>query len=292
MASSVFMSAENAGTGDGMAMSRTALQAERYTVRSVARALAMLEMLADAGRDGLSGSEIAEASGLSKSAAFAVLQTMLAAGVVADSGSGQNRRYHLGMALTRLDDLAREQVSIREIARPVLERLSAALRVSVRLGVLQGNRASVIDRVDAPSGLRIDLRMGDQELLHCTAIGKAMLAAMTDSDAAARLVGEKLARQTPHTIVDMPGLLTHLAVVRARGYAVDDEEDFEGILCIGAAVRDGREAPAAAISVTMLKAGLSSRRIAQVGTALAKGAAGISQRLGSVAVAADDAPAQ
>lgn len=257
--------------------------AERYTVRSVARALNMLEMLAGAPRGGCTVTEVAGASGVSKSAAFAVLQTMLAAGFVSDSGSGPNRRYYIGMSLTRLGDLAREQVPLIERARPVLEQVSADLRVSVRLGVLDGNRVSMLDRIDSASGLRIDLRMGDRELLHCTAVGKAILASLTNAVAGELLHQETLARQTPNTIVDLPALLAHLNSIRARGYAIDDEEDFEGIVCIGSALHDGTGAPIGAISVTMLKAGLTNKRITHVGETLVNAAAQISGRLGHVA---------
>src|SRR5882757_797389 len=97
---------------------------ERYTVRSVSRALAILDELGSAPQGGRSVTEIAEKSGLSKSATFAVLQTMIAANFVADWGTGQNRRYHLGMALARLGDIAREQLSVRQVARPVIQQLA------------------------------------------------------------------------------------------------------------------------------------------------------------------------
>lgn len=253
---------------------------DRYKVHSVARALHMLELLAEPpGDDGLGVTEIAEATGLSKSAAFAVLQTLLDGGYVADSGAGQQRRYHLGRALTRLGDRARSQTPLREVARPTLRRLADDLGLSVRLGVLQDEEIGVVDRVDAHGGLRIDLRMGDRELLHTTAIGKAILAARPESDVRRILGRRKLARRTPQTITDLATLLAHLQVVRERGYAIDDEEDFQGIICIGAAVRDHTGTADAAISVTTLKAGLTAERLATIGQALVAGAGDISAAL-------------
>ncbi len=253
----------------------------RYTVQSVARALGVLDVLAESNSaGGWSVTEIAEATGLSKSAAFALLQTLLSAGYVADSGSGQSRRYRLGRALTRLGDLAREQTPIREIARPTLQHLAVELGLSVRLGVRQGIGAVIIDRVDAVGGLRIDLRMGDRELLHCTAVGKAILAGYHDAEVVEILGMSLLKRQTPHTITDLKQLLKHLAVVRERGFAVDDEEDFEGITCIGAGIRDNTGQAVAALSVTTVKARLSKKRIDEIGGALMVGAASVSKALG------------
>ncbi len=254
---------------------------DRYKVQSVARALHMLELLAEPpGDDGLGVTEIADATGLSKSAAFAVLQTLLDGGYVADSGTGQQRRYHLGRALTRLGDRARSQTPLREIALPVLRRLAEELRLSVRLGVLLEDGVAVIERVDAPGGLRIDLRMGDRELLHTTAVGKAILAAGTDQEAKAMLGSRALIRRTPNSITDIDALLAHLDTIRARGYAVDDEEDYEGIICIGAAIRDHTDRATAALSVTTLKAGLTAEHLATLGTSLVGGAAEISTALG------------
>ena len=255
--------------------------AERYKVHSVARALHMLETLAEPSADGgLSVTEIGETVGVSKSAAFAILQTLLHAGYVADSGVGQHRRYRLGRALTRLGDRARSQTPLREIALPVLRRLAEELRLSVRLGVLLEDGVAVIERVDAPGGLRIDLRMGDRELLHTTAVGKAILAAGTDQEAKAMLGSRALIRRTPNSITDIDALLAHLDTIRARGYAVDDEEDYEGIICIGAAIRDHTDRATAALSVTTLKAGLTAEHLATLGTSLVGGAAEISTALG------------
>ena len=261
---------------------------ERYTVRSVARAFGILEELASAPQEGRSVTEIAETSGLSKSATFAALQTMISMNFVADSGSGQNRRYRLGMALARLGDLAREQISIGTAARPVLQQLADDLGASVRLGILDGDHVSMVDRVDSPSGLRIDLRMGNEELLHSTAVGKAILAAFDDSDAAALLGAGPLAKQTSHTLTSPAAVLKDLRVIRARGYSIDDQEDFDGVLCVGAVIRDSTGNPAGALSVTMLKARATREWVDEVGTALALGAQQISGRLGYLAV--DAAP--
>ena len=255
---------------------------ERYTVRSVSRALAILDELGSAPQGGRSVTEIAEKSGLSKSATFAVLQTMIAANFVADWGTGQNRRYGLGMALARLGDIAREQVSVGQIARPVIQQLAVDLQGSVRLGVLNGDHVSIVDRVDSPQGLRIDLRMGDEERLHSTAVGKAVLAALGDDQVEQLLGDQTLARQTPHTLVTVRAVLKDLQHIRERGYSIDDEEDFEGVLCIGAAIRDDARRPTAALSVTTLKARMTPELIEQVGTALSTGARQISARLGYV----------
>lgn len=261
---------------------------DRYTVRSVARAIGVLETLAERGSgEGLSVTEIAETCDLSKSAAFAVLHTLRAHGFVADDGAGQSRRYRLGMALSRLGERARDQLSLPDLARPILRELTSTTGLSSRLALLQNDSAVSIDRVDAPSQIRIDLRMGARELMHSTGVGKAMLAHLPDDDVRRILAASGMPRRTSSTITDVEALLAHIKEVRRTGYAVDDEEDADGIMCVGSAVRDDKGACVGAISVTGLKAGVTPHRIKELGTATRTAAEELSQRLGLDAARAE-----
>lgn len=267
-------------------MGEVAGNEDRYIVRSVVRALGILDELAAAEQRGLSVTEIADNGGLSKSATFSILQTLMSLNYVADTGVGQNRRYRLGHALIRLGDIARGQMSLRDVARPILENVATNLGVSVRLGVLEGNRVSMVDRFDSPGGLRIDLRMGQQEWLHSTAVGKALLSTLTEGAVRELLNHEPLTRQTRHTLVTVEDVLGALPEIRLRGYSIDDQEDFEGVLCIGAPVYVTPDSANAAISVTMLKAQATPRRIDQVGQALVAAAREMSLQLGCTPPAA------
>ncbi|HEX4569103.1 MAG TPA: IclR family transcriptional regulator C-terminal domain-containing protein, partial [Dongiaceae bacterium] len=98
-----------------------------------------------------------------------------------------------------------------------------------------------------------DAALGRRELPHCSAVGKALLAARPAEDAKAILRKIGLPRRTPKTITRLSTLMGELAVTARRGYAVDDEEDTEGVACIGACVFDRTGQAAGAISVTGLK---------------------------------------
>jgi IclR family acetate operon transcriptional repressor len=113
--------------------------------------------------------------------------------------------------------------------------------------------AVVVGRVDAPGAVRFDAALGRRELPHCSAVGKALLAARPAEDAKAILRKIGLPRRTPKTITSLSTLMGELAVTARRGYAVDDEEDTEGVACIGACVFDRTGQAAGAISVTGLK---------------------------------------
>ena len=111
----------------GAGKSRVAVELdERYRVRSVERALDVLEMLVDAGQPGIRLTELAQRLGISKSTALALLRTLVSRGFVAEVGAGRARRYTLGLALARLGDLALSQIEILDVALPPILRVGIA----------------------------------------------------------------------------------------------------------------------------------------------------------------------
>ncbi|MCX4968168.1 IclR family transcriptional regulator [Streptomyces sp. NBC_00654] len=265
-------------------MTNSAAQEEpKYWVKSVARAADILEALAaPAQGNGLSVTEVGQACSISKSAAFGMLQTLRAYGLVSDDGEGMNRRYRLGMSLARLGDRARSQVSLRGVAHPVLRDLTALTEMASRLAVPEDGHAVVVDQVELDQRVRLDLRMGQRELPHCTGLGKALLSAVPQSEAAAVIERFGLPRRTARTITDPATFLSHLRDIARVGYALDDEEDAEGIICIGAPVFDDRSVCAGAVSITGLKLGLPAWRYQELGGQVRDAARRISVSLGWV----------
>ncbi|MFD4764624.1 IclR family transcriptional regulator [Streptomyces sp. NPDC058439] len=262
----------------------------KYWVKSVARAADILEALAaPAQGNGLSVTEVGQACSISKSAAFGMLQTLRAYGLVSDDGEGMNRRYRLGMSLARLGDRARSQVSLRGVAHPVLRELTRTTGMASRLAVPEDGHAVVVDQVELDQRVRLDLRMGQRELPHCTGLGKALLSAMPQSQAAAVVERFGLPRRTSRTITDPATFLSHLRDIARVGYALDDEEDAEGIICIGAPVFDDRSECAGAISITGLKLGLPAWRYQELGGQVRDAARRISRSLGWIDDAEDAA---
>jgi IclR family acetate operon transcriptional repressor len=255
---------------------------ERYRVQSVERAFALLEALADAGPEGMTLSNLARLLGVSKSTAYAILQTLLAGGFVADAGEGMSRRYRLGMALARLGDVVVSQIALRDVAMPVIRDLTAETGLTSRLAVLDDAHAIVIARVDAPqSTVRFTASLGKREHLHCSAVGKSMLAALPAARVHEIIAAVGLPAKTPHTITDESALLAELVAVSRRAYAIDDEEDAEGVFCVGSAIFDHAEHCVGAVSVTGLKLDLPVWRVEQIGGTVRDHAARISQLLGS-----------
>jgi DNA-binding IclR family transcriptional regulator len=155
----------------------------------------------------------------------------------------------LGPLLERL--AAATRLTLPERVRPVLEQLRDELEETVDLAVLDGSELRFVDQLTAPDRhrLRAVSAVGEAFPLHCTANGKALLAALPRERALALLSG-RLPRLTPATIASRAALEAELARIRAAGgIAFDREEHTEGICAAGAVVHDASGVPVAAISV-------------------------------------------
>jgi IclR family transcriptional regulator, acetate operon repressor len=253
---------------------------QRYRLRSVERALDALELLAEAGQSGLTLTELADRLGIAKSSAFALLHTLAARGYAAESGGRLDRTYRLGMALAKLGDAAERQSPLISLAMPVLQSITDGTGLTARLIVPDGPYAVAVARVDAPGTVRFASYLGAREYPHCTSAGKALLSALPPQTARALAVQAGMPPRTPRTITDPDALARDLEVSAARGYAIDDEEDCEGVFCVGAAVYDRTGDCVAALSGTGLKLNRPTWQIDELGVSVRDAADQLTQSLG------------
>lgn len=253
---------------------------QRYRLQSVERALDTLELLAAAGQGGMTLTELADGLSVSKSSAFALAHTLVSRGYVAESGDRRSRRYRLGMALAKLGDAAEEQSPMVSLAMPVLHSVTDATGLTSRLVVPDGPYAVAVARVDAPGTVRFASYLGAREYPHCTSAGKALLAALPPDRARALAIEAGLPPRTPRTITAPDALARDLEVSATRGYAIDDEEDCEGVFCVGAAVYDRTGSCVAALSGTGLKLNRPTWRIDELGAAIRDAAGQLTLALG------------
>lgn len=255
---------------------------ERYRVQSLGRALDLLELLAKSGREGGRLTDLAAGLGLSKAATYAILQTFLSRGFISAIGEGPSKRHRLGMSLARLGDLAISNIALADIAMPVLRALTRELGLTSRVAVLDEGYAVVIGRADAPGAIRFDAALGRRELPHSSAVGKSMLAAMPRAQSTAILQEIGLPQRTPHTLTTLAAVHEDLDRTIARGYAIDDEEDTEGVVCIGTCVFDRTGNAIGAISVTRLKQQSTEQHQEQLAETLIRHANQLSRHLGGL----------
>ena len=253
---------------------------QRYRLHGVERAFDTLELLAAAGPDGMTLTELADRIGISKSSTFALLQTLIGRNVVADSGIRLHRRYRLGMALAKLGDAAEAQSPLISVAMPVLHAVTGDTGLTTRLVVPDGAFAIVTARVDGPGTVRFASYLGQREWPHCTSAGKALLAALPPERAIALAAETGMPARTERTITDPAALLRDLELSAVRGYTIDDEEDSEGVFCVGAGVYDRSGGCVGAISGTGLKLNRPTWRIDELGVAIRAAADQVTRALG------------
>ncbi len=236
---------------------------DRYRVQSVARAAALLELVADAGPQGLGVTEMAQGLGVAKSTALSLSRTLAHAGLLRSLDVGA--RYGLGLNLLRLGDLASQQTSIGELGLPVLHQLSQATGMTARLAINENGYPIFLERVDGGGPVRFHAPLGQREEPHCTAAGKAILAQMDEASVRQLIEEAGMRVHTPKTLRSVEELLHDLERARQVGFALDDEEEAEGVFCVGAAFFDHQGRCAGALSVTDLKLDVPLREVQALG---------------------------
>ncbi len=219
-----------------------------YPVRSVQRALDLLDSLCTAGEMGVT--ELSDATGLHKSTVHRLLATLETEQIVRQNP--YNGRYRLGLKLMVLGAAATRSIEIRAIAHPHLERLAKATECTVHLGILDRDHVLYIDKIEAEGSFRLYSQIGRQAPLHCTALGKCLTAYLPRAQQKSLIGSKPLKRYTNRTIVEPEQLLQHLKQVAKQGYAVDDGEHEDLVHCFGAPILDDSGQAIAAISATSL----------------------------------------
>lgn len=200
-------------------------------VQSLKRAFDLLELMAAAGGE-VALSRLAADSGLPVPTIHRIVRTLVAGGYVQQMSS---RRYTLGPRLIGLGASASH--TVETWASPHLEALAESTGESANLAMLDVDRiVYVAQAASTRHTMRMFTEVGRRVYAHCTGVGKALLARMPD-DEVRRLVGRAgLPATTGRTITTLPALLDELALVRERGYAVDDGEQEEGVRCVAVAL--------------------------------------------------------
>lgn len=252
-----------------------ARSADRYPIAVLTRALDLLDALEEGAA--LSLTEASARTGINKSTAFRILANLEARGYVARDATG---RYGLGLRLAHLGTRMAEGLDLRTQARPLLYALRAESAETVNLAVPGEEGIIYIDIVESERGLRMAAAVGAQDDFHSTALGKAMLAYLPPERLDTLLARGRLERKTANTITRAGLLRAEFRRIRARGYAIDDEENEAGARCVGAPIFDHVGRIAGAVSVSGPASRLPPERLPKLAEALRAVSREISARLG------------
>ncbi|MFF3327080.1 IclR family transcriptional regulator [Streptomyces sp. NPDC002889] len=214
-------------------------------IQSLERAAAMLRLLAG-GERRLGLSDIASSLDLAKGTAHGILRTLQAEGFVEqDPASG---RYQLGAELLRLGNSYLDVHELRARALVWTDDLARSSGESVHLGVLHQHGVLIVHHVFRPDDSRQVLEVGAMQPLHSTALGKVLVA----FDPVAHTEALEVDRRefTPRTVTDLTEFESLLDHTRARGWAADVEETWDGVAAVAAPIHDRRRMPVGAVAIT------------------------------------------
>ncbi len=232
-------------------------EAREGGVQSVERALDILEVLGRSGSE-LGVSEIGAATGLAAGTVHRLLGTLVSRDYV--RRDERTRKYSLGLKPLIMAIAARERLG--PLALPFLEELMQVSHETANLAILESNSTLYIEQSSPPSRmLRIFTEPGNRVPLHTTGVGKALLAYQTPRLVDFIIEHKGLSRQTVSTITDPSQLRTELEQVRQQGYAVDYEEQEEGVRCLAAPVFGSDGEIFAAMSISGPASRLGRERI-------------------------------
>ncbi|TYP53249.1 IclR family transcriptional regulator [Thermosediminibacter litoriperuensis] len=246
------------------------------TVQSIERAMRILEELAGE-KDGIGVTDLSCRVQLHKSTVHRILNTLLRLGYVEQNLYSE--KYRLGTKLLYLGGAILDRMDIRRESHELLKQLAEEVNETVHLVIPDNDKALYVDKIDSNRTIRMYSQIGRRAPLHASAVGKAILAFSTP-DYVEKIINNGLERYTKNTIVDPDKLIEHLKEIRVRGYAVDDEENEEGIRCVGAPVFDYTGKVIAAVSISGSTVTIPPERVPELASKVLDCARIISRKMG------------
>ncbi|MCB0162738.1 MAG: IclR family transcriptional regulator [Anaerolineae bacterium] len=253
----------------------------KYIVPAVERAILILQLL-DQAPEGLTISQITQEMSIAKSTVFTILTTLNLYGLV--EREEESGRYQLGMGLFTLGSSVIERLDVRSRAYPLLKSLAQQTRLTTHLGILDEGEVVYIEKIEGQGPIKISSAIGRRMGVHCTALGKAILAHVPEEKFLTLFTDYTLLQRTPNTITSVQLLQVDLTKTKERGYSFDDEENELGIRCLGAPIFNHRGEVIHAVSISGPRDRVSLDTIEPLAEKLKQAAQEISQAIGFVPV--------
>jgi len=247
-----------------------------YNITALQRGLELLKLFASV-EGGLSAKKVGLLSGLPVSTVHRFLANLESSQFLKSDSEGV---FHLGLSCITLGQAAHAQMDIRRISFPFLQELNQRTRETVHLTMRQGLTAVYVEKLDSPEPLRIHSRIGSSVPLHCTAVGKVLLAHLLEPELEKILRQLELRRFTENTVGSIQELQTQLVRVRRDGFACDLEEHEPHIRCVAAPIWNHAGQVNASLSVTGPLVRMPTTRIRQIAPLIREIGIRISHELG------------
>ena len=246
--------------------------------QTVLKALDILECIAFADRP-LSAAQTAKLCNLSRPTAYRLICTLTARGFVTQD---DDTHYRLGTQVLSLSQNVLDSMDLPELARPYLRHLSDITNETTYLSILDADEILYVGKAESTQSVRTHTKIGSRNRLHCSSMGKAILAFLPGSDQVQLIDQLELTAKTTTTITGRAALVEELATIRAQNFAIDNEESEDDIRCVGAPIFDRTGRVFAAISVSGPAYRLSVSRLNALSSLVIDTAQTISGALGYV----------
>lgn len=255
-------------------------------IQSLQRGLGILEIVAKS-ETGATAAQVSREIGLHASTTSHLLRTLTTLGYLAQDEA--TRQYHIGSKPFRVAASAWSEVQLFRIAKPFLVDMAQHTGEMSHLAVLERGEVIVIGKIDGSSPVGVNQRVGYPRPAQCTAIGKVLLAHLSDAELRAFLSTTELRPLTPRTITAVPILEQELERVREQGYAFDDDEFAQGIRCLAAPVQNYTGHVVAAVGISGPAWRVSLDRVARLTEVVKATGCQLSEALGYADSQADKA---
>ena len=246
------------------------------SVAAVLKVFAILQALA--ARDETGISDLSVRLAMPKATVYRFLQTMRTLGYVRQEADSE--RYGLTMKVFELGTKALQYPDLVDLAKLHMQTLSDATGETIHLGMLIDSEIMYVHKVDSRHMLGMYSRVGRRAPIHCTAIGKVLLAWDTAQRRDTVLAGAEFRKFRDKTITRMDDFLAELERTRAQGFGEDREEFDDHIRCIGVPIFDRMNMPVAGLSVSFPTFRYEEARAPQVVEMLQDASRSISKQLG------------
>ena len=216
-------------------------------VQSVDRTLTILEVLSDY-EEGLGITEISEKVQLHKSTVHRLLNTLIYKGYIKQDKN--TNKYGLTLKLFELGNKKVESMDLVSVVEPYLKELMEKTNEVIHLAVRDGSDIVYVSKMEPQKSMKMYTRIGMRKPIYCTAMGKAMMAYMTEEEVEKIWHESNVQKLTKNTIVDIKKIKENLKDIRKKGYAMDNQEVEEGIRCVGTILKDHKSGICGAISIS------------------------------------------
>jgi IclR family KDG regulon transcriptional repressor len=248
-----------------------------YVVQPVMKALRVLELVARHGHE-IALTTVGRELMIPKTTTFRYLQTLTEAGFL--NHNRETDKYTLGPLLRSIASADASVSKVRQLARPAMIELMTEFNETVNLAVKGNGTIVYIDLVEANRSLRMQARIGDSHPMHSTALGKAILAFLPDTEKQ-RQLEQPLTERTGRTLLEREEIERQLRQTAKLGYATEVGENEDGAMCIGVPIFDADRYPIAALSISAPLMRMPRALAAKAGRRLCEVAGRISAHFGS-----------